>query len=116
MSDRLSVLVVDDEPHILSFLEENLQSDDFTVYTASSIAQGRSRLNAYRPHIVLLDVMLPDAEGFDLVPALHRSGAAVVLISSRDRRDYGGRVESSGAEGFLGKAELTGPALREVLR
>lgn len=66
MPEQLSVLVVDDEPHILSFLDENLRDDDYLVHTASSVAQARSKLNAYRPSIVLLDVMLPDASGFDL--------------------------------------------------
>lgn len=66
MDDQPTVLVVDDEPHILSFLEQNLTSDDFKVYTASCGAQARSRLSAYRPHIMLLDVMLPDTTGFEL--------------------------------------------------
>ena len=61
-----TVLVVDDEPHILEFLGDNLRADDFTVHTASSIAQARSRLNAVRPSLVVLDVSLPDATGFDL--------------------------------------------------
>ncbi|MBC7644245.1 MAG: response regulator [Thermoleophilia bacterium] len=61
-----TVLVVDDEPHILSFLEDNLRADDFTVHTASSIAQARSRLNAVRPSLVVLDISLPDATGFEL--------------------------------------------------
>ena len=61
-----SILVVDDEPHILSFLEDNLRADDFEVVTATSIAQARSRLSAHRPSLVVLDVTLPDATGFDL--------------------------------------------------
>jgi DNA-binding response OmpR family regulator len=66
MNPFRTALVVDDEAHILSFLEENLCDDDFIVYTAKSVSQARSRMNAYRPDIVLLDVMLPDASGFDL--------------------------------------------------
>jgi DNA-binding response OmpR family regulator len=61
-----TVLVVDDEPQILEFLEEHLRSDDFAVITASSVAQARARLSAATPSIVLLDVSLPDATGFDL--------------------------------------------------
>lgn len=66
MEGAHTVLVVDDEPHILSFLDEHLSNDDYKVHTAASVAQARSRLNAYRPDILLLDVMLPDATGFDL--------------------------------------------------
>lgn len=59
------VLVVDDEPHILSFLHDNLISDDFVVHTAASLAQARSKLNAYQPDVLLLDIGLPDGNGFD---------------------------------------------------
>jgi len=62
---RPVILVIDDEPHILSFLQENLESDDFEVHVAASAAQARSKLNAYQPDVVLLDVGLPDASGFD---------------------------------------------------
>ena len=75
MSDQVTVLVVDDEPHILSFLEENLQNDDFAVHTATSVAQARSKLHAFRPSIVLLDVMLPDATGFDLCREIREQDA-----------------------------------------
>lgn len=60
------ILVVDDEPHILSFLAENLTTDDFIVHAAPSAAHARSKLGAFRPDLILLDVGLPDATGFDL--------------------------------------------------
>ncbi len=60
------ILVVDDEPHILSFLTENLATDDFIVHAAPSAAHARSKLGAFRPDLILLDVGLPDATGFDL--------------------------------------------------
>lgn len=66
MDTSPTALVVDDEPHIRGFLEENLRNDDFIVHTASSVAQARSKLHAFSPDIVLLDVMLPDSTGFEL--------------------------------------------------
>lgn len=63
---RRSVLVVDDEAHIASFLAENLADDDYDVEIAGSVAQARSKLNAIRTDVVLLDVGLPDGNGFDL--------------------------------------------------
>jgi DNA-binding response OmpR family regulator len=74
-------LVVDDEPHILSFLVENLETDDFVVHAAPSAAHARSRLNAFRPDIVLLDVGLPDASGFDLCREIRESDALEVRFS-----------------------------------
>jgi DNA-binding NarL/FixJ family response regulator len=112
----IRVVIVDDHDLTRARLRDLLALDAFDVVgDAATGADGVALAAQLRPDLVLLDVMLPDGEGFDLVPALRGSGAAVVLISSRDRRDYGGRVEGSGADGFLGKAELSATALREVL-
>ena len=114
MAER--VLIVDDHDLFRARLRELLSLDAFEVVgDAGTGAAGAALAAELHPDVVLLDVMLPDGEGFRWVPSLHRSGAVVVLISTRDRRDYGGRVESSGAEGFLGKADLSGAAIRAVL-
>ena len=68
-------LVVDDEVNILSFLAENLASDDFVVHAAPTVAHARSRLSAHRPDIVLLDVGLPDGSGLALLDRLKRTPA-----------------------------------------
>jgi len=66
---------------------------------------------------VLLDVQLPDIDGFEVASRLtgNGNGPRVVLVSSRDRLDYGSRIEESGASGFIAKAELCGPALAALL-
>jgi DNA-binding NarL/FixJ family response regulator len=112
----IRIVIVDDHDIFRARLRELLMLDAFDVVgDAASGARGVALTADLRPDLVLLDVMLTDGDGFDLVPVLQRSGAAVVLISSRDRSDYGGRVERSGAEGFLSKADLSPAALREVL-
>ena len=52
-----TVLVVDDEPRILEFLEENLRADDYVVLTASDGAEAMSMLETASPDVVLLDVV-----------------------------------------------------------
>ena len=66
-----------------------------------------------RPDVVLVDVQLPDSDGFALARELIAGpGApAVVLVSGRPRSDYGRLVERSGALGFIDKAEFSGPRL-----
>jgi DNA-binding NarL/FixJ family response regulator len=80
------------------------------VSALSSVAQ-------LEPDLVLLDIQLPDLNGFevarrllDLQPELQ-----IVLISSRDRCQYGPLIEASGARGFVSKGDLSGPTLEGLL-
>lgn len=112
MSDQPVALVVDDEPHILSFLAENLATDDFVVHAAPSASHARSKLNAFTPDIVLLDVGLPDSSGFELCreirgsdPLRVRFAPDVPIIMLTARADDVDRVRGfqRGADDFVAK-------------
>jgi two-component system phosphate regulon response regulator PhoB len=113
MSDsRPVVLVVDDEPHILSFLAENLVTDDFVVHAAPSLAHARSKLNAHRPDLILLDVGLPDGSGFELCREIRSSDpllvryspdVAVIMLTARAEEVDRVRGFERGADDFLAK-------------
>jgi CheY-like chemotaxis protein len=70
-----------------------------------------------RPDAVLLDVQLPDLSGFEVSRRLSEQSdpPAVVLTSARPLSDYGARVMPPAVRGFLRKADLTGPALADLL-
>lgn len=108
------VVIVDDHDVFRDQVRRLLEADGFEVVgDAASAARGVEIVGDELPDLVLLDVMLPDAMGFDVVPTLRAIGSfAIVLTSSRDRSDYGSRIESSGADGFIPKDELSGPGLR----
>ncbi len=113
------VLVVDDHALFRGTVRRLLTDAGFAV--VGEAADGASGITAYdslRPELVLLDVQLPDLDGFQVARELARRPAppAVVLVSGRDASDYGGLVESSSAIGFLAKADLTGVRLHELLR
>ena len=82
---------------------------------------GASALASVRdlhPDVVLLDVHLPDIDGFDVARALHEDPdpAAIILISSREAADFGGRIGRSPAKGFVTKMELSERAVSALLR
>ena len=114
------ILIVDDHPSFRATVRTLLLADGFDV--VGEVEDGRSALEAVerlRPDLVLLDVQLPDMDGFTVAyELLRRNGVApkIVLTSSHDESDFGPIVARCGAAAFVPKGELTGAALRAVLR
>jgi len=112
------VLIVDDHPSFRASARRMLESEGFEVVAeAGTGAEALQAADAWRPELVLLDVQLPDVQGFDVAERLCVNGSspAVILTSSRDGSDFGPLVERSGARGFVPKSDLSGEALRRIL-
>jgi DNA-binding NarL/FixJ family response regulator len=113
-----TVVIADDHPSFRASARAILQSEGFVV--VGEAEDGESAIAAARalnPDVLLLDVQLPDMDGFAVCRELSLNGGppAVVLVSSRDACDYGGLIEQSGARGFIAKDELSGNALSDLL-
>ena len=116
---RPTVLIVDDHDGFRAFARDLLSMAGFDV--VAEAADGRSAIDQslrLGPAVVLLDVQLPDLDGFAVARELRsRPGApAVVLVSTRDAADYGRRIGNSGAAGFITKSRLSGDTLLALLR
>lgn len=113
-----SVLIVDDHPSFRSTARMLLELEGYAVVgDAADGAAAVQRARELRPDLVLLDVNLPDLDGFQVAERLTAldDPPAVVLVSSRDASEYGPLVGTSGARGFISKADLSGAAIEEVL-
>jgi DNA-binding NarL/FixJ family response regulator len=113
-----SVLIVDDHDGFRTQVRALLDAAGYEVVgEAGDGISGVAEATRLEPDLVLLDVQLPDMSGFDVARRLrdHGTEPAIVLISSRDRADYGSRIERSGADGFISKGELSARAIRAVL-
>jgi DNA-binding NarL/FixJ family response regulator len=113
-----TVLIVDDHPSFRATARLLLESDGWTVLgEAPDGFTGLREAQRLRPALVLLDVNLPDIDGFEVAARLTALAEPpnVVLVSSRDARDFGPMVSRSGARGFVSKADLSGDALRELV-
>ena len=113
-----TVLIVDDHAGFRSLAKALLEAEGYTV--VGEAANGTSALREarrLRPELVLLDVDLPDMDGFEVARRLAADGdgAAIVLTSSRDASDYRRRLAASGARGFIAKSELSGASLGALL-
>ena len=104
---RGRVLVVDDDPKICAVCAEVLGNLGFAVDQAASLAEARARLRAHRPDVVLLDVVLPDGDGFGFFEELkaHRASSplSVLFISARTETSAKVRALKLGGDDYISK-------------
>jgi two-component system, NarL family, nitrate/nitrite response regulator NarL len=113
-----TVLVVDDHSGFRSCARRMLEREGYDV-----VAEAEDGLSAValagelQPQLALVDVYLPDIDGFEVATRLAELEAApaVVLISSRDRAELDPLVPASAARGFVPKDELSKEALEELI-
>lgn len=115
-----TVLLVDDSAAFRAAALALLEAEGFVVVGES--ADGASVLEQavrLQPDLVLLDVQLPDVDGFEVARLLsqdERVTAMVVLVSTRSASSYRARLSDTTATGFLAKQDLSGGALRALLQ
>jgi DNA-binding NarL/FixJ family response regulator len=115
---RTTVLIVDDHDDFRESASALLEAEGFVV--VGGVRDGRSAFAAVerlRPEVVLLDIQLPDLDGFAVAERLAATPDAprVVLISSREAAAYGPRLDAAPAQGFLAKRELSGASLAALV-
>jgi DNA-binding NarL/FixJ family response regulator len=115
---RTTVLIVDDHDDYRRSASALLEAEGFVV--VGEAADGAAAIEAterLRPEVVLLDVQLPDIDGFGVaerLAAVH-DPPNVVLMSSHEAAAYGSRVDGASARGFIAKRELSGAALAALV-
>jgi DNA-binding NarL/FixJ family response regulator len=117
-SVRRTVLIVDDHPSFRASAKRMLEKGGYEV--VGEAADGHRAIDAARalqPELVLLDVRLPDVDGFHVARRLAADGTApaIVLTSSHDRSDFAYEIANSPADGFIPKSELSAGAISVLL-
>jgi CheY-like chemotaxis protein len=113
-----TVLIVDDHPGFRAAARRLLEIEGYEV--VGEAPDGLSAIDAvraFRPDVVLLDIQLPDIDGFEVCKRLNGDMYAptVVLTSSRDPSDYGPCLAAAAASAFVPKAELSGAGIAAAL-
>lgn len=118
MDHMSTILIIDDDPRFRTQARDVLEADGFAVIGhAVDGASGLEAAQSLQPDFVLLDIGLPDVEGFEVAHALalFRPAPLVVLTSSRDARAYGRRLASGDSLGFIPKEMVSGAAIRALV-
>jgi CheY-like chemotaxis protein len=116
------VLLVDDETAIRTICRVNLETDGMAVVEAADGAEALERVRDAKPSLVLLDVMMPEVDGWKVAEELATDSATrdipVVFLSARAAREDRARAQELGAVGYILKPfdplELGG-IVRDVL-
>ena len=111
-------MLVDDHESFRRSARRLLTAAGYEVVGEAATGTGAlAVVRSLRPHVVVLDVLLPDLSGFEVAEDLARDPdpPAIVLISSRCAHDFGDRIASSPARAFVSKAELSIETLAEVI-
>jgi excisionase family DNA binding protein len=101
------VLIVDDDERLREYVRVNLEMEGYTVHEAGSADEGMKVLDELRPDLVLLDVMMPRVDGWEMLQLMHeRHGVGsipVVMFSGKVDEAAADEAAERGAQGFIGK-------------
>ena len=99
------ILVVDDEPNIVDVISMALRYQGFEIATAATGEEALAQVEAFRPQLIVLDVMLPDMEGFDVAERLgaQRNGIPIIFLTARDATEDKLRGLTTGGDDYMTK-------------
>ncbi len=101
---RPSVLIVDDEPQIVEFLHMGFSYEGFQVYTAMTGTEAVESALAHRPDLIVLDIMLPERDGLEVMREIRRSQEIpIILLTAKGEIDDRVAGLDRGADDYITK-------------
>jgi excisionase family DNA binding protein len=102
-----AVLIVDDDPKLREYIRVNLEMEGYSVKEAGSAEEGLGALEESTPDLVLLDVMMPEVDGWEMLRRVQErhgvGGIPVIMFSGKVDEKAAAEATSRGAQGFIGK-------------
>ncbi len=113
------ILLVDDDPFILDMYVLKLKASGFSIDSAPSGKDGLSKIKSFEPDLLLLDIVMPAMDGFDLLQELKKNPPAhplkIILLSNLGQKEDVERGLELGADDYLVKASFTpGEVLQKI--
>jgi DNA-binding response OmpR family regulator len=109
-SKKIKVLIVEDDPFLLKMYAEKFEFENFAVYMAEDGKKGIRIATKEKPDIILLDIILPEISGFDVLHELKSKNETknipVILLTNLSQRDDINKGLALGANDYLIKAHF----------
>lgn len=106
-TSEIKVLIVDDEPDILSFLRYNLEKEDYWVYSATNGSDALKMALKINPHLVILDVMMPGMNGIEACRAMRNlpglRNTPIAILTALSERESEKACLEAGANDYITK-------------
>jgi two-component system, OmpR family, response regulator len=103
--EGIRILLVDDEPHILQFLELGLMNEGYEIKTAPDGMSAITIAQEFQPHVAILDVMMPGMDGFEVCKMLKKSGSqtSIIMLTAKDEVEDRVKGLTIGADDYVVK-------------
>lgn len=112
------ILIVDDEPNIVLSLEFLMEQSGYQVAVARDGEQALQQMAAFQPDLVLLDIMMPVRNGYEVCQAIRENrawdGVKILMLSAKGRDLDVSKGLALGADGYLTKPFATGELIDRV--
>ncbi|WP_066759415.1 response regulator [Crocinitomix algicola] len=113
--NKVEILIIDDEPQIQKLLKINLESNDYSVKTADNGKSGLLQAANHPPHLILLDIGLPDESGHEILKKLREwYSKPIIILSVQDNETDIVRALDNGATDYLSKPFRSGELLARI--
>jgi two-component system OmpR family response regulator len=104
VKEQISILIVDDEQSIVDFIKMGLEAEGYLVYEAFNGNEAIELANKINPNIVILDIMLPGMDGYEVCSRLKKSiRTSIIMLTARDDVDDKVRGLNIGADDYMAK-------------
>lgn len=102
--EDIRILIIDDDESIVQFLQMGLENEGFIVHTAFNGNDAVILAKEFNPHIVVLDVMLPGMNGYEVCSKIKKSiKTSIIMLTARDDIDDRVRSLNLGADDYMVK-------------
>ena len=106
-SNRVKVLVIDDEPNIVQTLQDRLEMNEYDVITGGNGKEGLKLALEHRPDVILLDVIMPMMDGHEMLEALRKQPGgdypSVIMLTARSQTQDIARANACGIDDYIVK-------------